>query len=480
MSDAADQAPEQTTPAEQAGNGTGHRHPVAGPFFHTPDWLSFGVTALAMLAVYLCTLAPEVTLEYSGELSTSAKYGGVAHPPGFPVWTFYSWLFVNLCPFSNIAWRVALGSSVAAALASSLVALMVSRSGALLLENTPAFTNLRPAEQWQLRVVCGSVAGMAVGLSRPVWSMAVVAEVWAMTVLLFAGMLCLLLCWTWRPERRRFLYGAALVFGLLLTGNQELFVMTPALLVFVLLNDRELGRDLSLATSLLAVSAWALGVLGISRWPVADMLQSVGFLAAFVFVGIAAVRLIVTTRRFGSDWAPASVCAGLFLLGLAWYFCLPIASMTNPPMNWGYPRTVEGFIHAIIRGQYERWHATDDLGRFVQQLWLLAREVVRGFGWPYLLFAVLPLGLLRRTSRSARIWLLGLAAVLLCVGPLMMTLLNPSADRASTDLIGPYFTAMDVVIALWTGLGLMVAGSIGTKVRALATPNPGSEFASKP
>ena len=45
-----------------------------------------------ILAVYLLTLAPEVTLRYSGILATSAKYGGVAYPPGFPVWTLYSWL----------------------------------------------------------------------------------------------------------------------------------------------------------------------------------------------------------------------------------------------------------------------------------------------------------------------------------------------------------------------------------------------------
>ena len=99
-----------------------------------------------MMAVYLRTLAPEVTLRYSGLLSTSANYAGVAYPPGFPVWTLYSWLFVHLLPFSNVAWRVAVGSAVAAALASGLVALMVSRSGAMLLENTPAFTSRAPAE----------------------------------------------------------------------------------------------------------------------------------------------------------------------------------------------------------------------------------------------------------------------------------------------------------------------------------------------
>ena len=41
-------------------------------------------------------------------------------------------------------------------------------------------------------------------------------------------------------------------------------------------------------------------------------------------------------------------------LGVAFYGYMPISSDTNPPMNWGYPRTWEGFKHALSRGQYEK------------------------------------------------------------------------------------------------------------------------------
>ena len=41
-------------------------------------------------------------------------------------------------------------------------------------------------------------------------------------------------------------------------------------------------------------------------------------------------------------------------LGCSFYIYMPISSDTNPPMNWGYPRTWEGFKHAIMRGQYEK------------------------------------------------------------------------------------------------------------------------------
>lgn len=306
---------------------------------------------------------------------------------------------------------------------------------------------------------------MALGLSRVVWGMAVVAETWALSVLLFATMLCLLLRWTARPERRRFLGGAFFVFGLLLTGNQELFVMVPALLVLVILRDPGLGRDLSLVISLLAVADWALSAFGLSRWPGSDMLRSVGLLGAFLLVGLAAVVVIVRTRRFGSEWKSASLCGLLLLLGLGWYFYLPVASMTNPPVNWAYARTVEGFVHAITRGQYERYRPTDELGRFLGQLWTLAKETGRGFGWLYLVFTALPFGLWRRTGGCTRAWLLGLTAALVCVGPLLVALLNPPADRASADLVAPFFAAMYVILALLTGLGLMVAGSALTKPR---------------
>jgi tetratricopeptide (TPR) repeat protein len=47
-------------------------------------------------------------------------------------------------------------------------------------------------------------------------------------------------------------------------------------------------------------------------------------------------------------------------LGVAFYIYMPIVSdLRNPPMNWGYPRTWEGFKHAITRGQYEKLAPSD-------------------------------------------------------------------------------------------------------------------------
>ena len=57
-------------------------------------------------------------------------------------------------------------------------------------------------------------------------------------------------------------------------------------------------------------------------------------------------------------------------LGVAFYAYMPIVSdLRNPPMNWGYPRTWEGFKHAITREQYEKLAPTDIFSdRFMKQI----------------------------------------------------------------------------------------------------------------
>ncbi len=464
-------------PSLEVPSSTGAGNPFSnGPFFQRTDWLSFGLTTVVVLVVYLCTLAPEVTLENSGMLTTSAAYVGVPHPPGYPVWTVYSWLFVHALPFFNIAWRVAVGSAVAAALACGLVALMVLRSGILLLEHRPGFSLWRPAEQNLLRVACGYASGMVLGLSSVVWQKAVIADTWALSMLLFSAMLTLLMHWMVAPERRRFLFGAVFLFGLLLTSNQEVTVEIPSLLLLAMLADQDLGRDLFLVTALLAITNWVANKFGFFSWQgyYADYyaVSNVPLLLAFMVVAVAALVTVIRTRRVGSEWKAAILCAPVLLMGLACCFYLPLASMTNPPMNWGYARTVEGFFHVITRGQYERPHATDDLGQFIGQLWAMAKETGKGFGWFYLPLAVLPFCLLGRAERTARTWLLSLVAVFVGTGPLMVALLNPPNDLADLQYVAPYFCALNVVLAIWVGLGLSVVG--GVVAKGVILPRAGS------
>src|SRR5262245_31048916 len=90
---------------------------VIPPLFRRIDWLTFLVTTVLVMIGYALTVAPDLTLEDSGELAVGSYYAGIPHPPGYPVWTVYTWLFTVLFPVSNIAFRVAVASAFAGALA---------------------------------------------------------------------------------------------------------------------------------------------------------------------------------------------------------------------------------------------------------------------------------------------------------------------------------------------------------------------------
>jgi hypothetical protein len=420
------------------------------------------VSAALALGGYGLTLAPDVTLEFSGIFSVGAMYAGVPHPPGYPLWTLYAWLFTALLPFSNIAWRVAVSSAVAGALACGIIALMVSRGGVMIFEGMPGSSRLKPKQERALFVVSGCVAGMAFGFDGGFWHTAVVVHPWPLSLLLFSIVLCLLLRWMSAPDRRRYLYAAAFVYGLTFSNSQALFAAALGLQVLVMSADRRLVREMCLANSLVfAAGLWAER----AGFPSVFDTYNEGFNIVhnlFSLVGIGSilmcVALIIRTRRVLTEWKAVSLAGLMFLLGLAIYLYVPLASMTNPPVNWAYARTADGFIHLLTRGQYERIHATTTQDRLAGQLRLYAEIAVREFGAHYLLMALIPFCFLHQMRARERGWILGLFAVYVCLVVLLIVVLNPSNDRSSREACKVFFSASHLVLAVWTGYGLTLIG----------------------
>src|SRR6185312_17314230 len=69
----------------------------------------------------------------------------------------------------------------------------------------------------------------------------------------------------------------------------------------------------------------------------------------FFVVGVGSIvtcmAMIAGTRRLFTEWKTILICGVMILLGLTVYLYEPVASMTNPPINWAYPRTPDGFLH---------------------------------------------------------------------------------------------------------------------------------------
>lgn len=430
------------------------------PLFRRHDWLAFLITTLVTLAGYLWTIAPDVTLEDSGELAVASYYAGVPHPPGYPVWTLYTWLFTVLLPFSNIAWRVAVSSAVAAALSSGIIALMVSRVSSLLIGSIDTSKKIDDAMHRAICVVSAAASGVLIGFNGFMWSQAVIVEVYTLSVLSLVLTFVLLLHYVYAPNQRRYLYWAALMFGIAFTNHQTLIVAAMGIEVLIAMVNRKLGRDAFLANSVFYLA----GLVLMQTGGLESLRTSPALTLIFHLVGVSSIVacawLALKTGGLGTEVVPAVICVLMFAAGAALYFYMPLTSVTNPPLNWGYPRTWDGFVHAFTRGQYEKTNPSMEAGRIFDQCLMLFEGAVEEFNLVFLLIALVPFLFWPRLRRSEKGWLIGLCAIYVCLAFLLLWLLNPNPDRQSRELTKVFFTASHVIIAMGFGYGVALIATV--------------------
>ncbi len=202
------------------------------------------------LLVYAPTLYPTVPGGDAGELVAVAHSLGVAHPPGYPLWTLLAKLF-TLVPLGSIAWRVAWLSALGMAAAAALIFASVA-------DATGNDDNDGDVDAAGL--AGGVVAAGLFAFSPTVWAYAVGAEVFALHCF-FVALLCrLALAWERTREPR---VATAIVFatGLGLTNHHTLVLHAAPILAWLLWTGR---REL-LTPGRLATLAGA-GLLGLTPY----------------------------------------------------------------------------------------------------------------------------------------------------------------------------------------------------------------------
>jgi len=189
---------------------------------------------LGILLVYVRTLAPDVVAGDGADLQTAAGLPGIAHPPGYPLFTMLGWLFSRFS--DSPAWSVNLLTAVCGAMAAGVLTWLVADLTGL----------------W----AAGLVAGACLGLAPLCWQHAVAAEVFTLNNLLAAVLLALGLRLSRRPDAAT-LVGLAGVLGLSLSHHHTVVLIVPGL-AWLAWPARHLLRGRTLA---LAVSALGTGLL---------------------------------------------------------------------------------------------------------------------------------------------------------------------------------------------------------------------------
>ncbi len=168
-------------------------------------------------------------------------------------------------------------------------------------------------------------------------------------------------------------------------------------------------------------------------------------------------------------------------LGVAFYGYMPISSDTNPPMNWGYPRTWEGFKHALLRGQYEKIAPTTmfsplfvkQLGAYFADMRMQFTLILAPFGFiPFSVWSA-KVGKRRFNATKVAVFLSGFVAALVAIDKLTG---ETKLDDLRLDkwlialLLGLAFVgAHAIVVGQIVGLGKKVFNADETKsVRLVA------------
>ena len=147
----------------------------------------------------------------------------------------------------------------------------------------------------------------------------------------------------------------------------------------------------------------------------------------FVVLGLATVSL-----PNGMSIGPATFFAEL---GVSFYAYMPIVSdLRNPPMNWGYPRTWEGFKHAIMRGQYEQikmpdFFSASGFSLFLKQMGFYFQDLRMQFTLVAAALALVPFAFWKCTVKKLRINGAYVAAAIYLVVALLVTVFSELCEN---------------------------------------------------
>jgi tetratricopeptide (TPR) repeat protein len=373
--------------------------------FQRSDFIAAGLVFFITLGVYIATLAPNVTLEDSGELITAAAKFGVGHPPGYPLWTMSGFLLSHLLPLGSLAWRINLLCALFGAASNAVLTLLACHSGRWLLQR---WTD--PEHQAAVRpyvFYTGLLVGLVIGFSDVMWSQAVISAVHGTLNALFVNLVLLFFyLWMLEPKKTHRLVLTVFIFSLGLTNHHTLVQIIPGFLLAALLFQvvpsflqKAAPAPLGIFFSVLfAVNLFSLSILVYISWLADDNeLQTISQAMAWLIFGSTAIISFFYLKEFrwhlfllGAATALAVFAYGYYLLDPGEGLAMRYTAATAPHF-W----QTGGFVHP---GWLQGLAANARAGQPPPE-----RHVDPRYLWEILGLAALALGLLYTSQLNRRL-----------------------------------------------------------------------------
>jgi hypothetical protein len=272
--------------------------------------------------VYLFTLTPTVGFHDSGELITVAYTLGIAHPPGYPLYTLFGKVFTTLIPIGNIAYRMNMESSLFASLAVMMVYFIILK---LITDYRLPIT----------RIISAIVAALILAFSATFWEQAVIAEKYTLNAFFFTLLVFVLLKWQasiLNPQSAiRNLYLFSFLLGLSFCHHFQTVYLVPGSVFFILTVSWKNRKRYKPQIIKKRKSIVSILILQLKYW---------------------ILRIITLPSRAGLSIFLILKAFLLFILPLTLWFYLPLRANQNPILNWGDPSNLDNFIIHITGQTY--------------------------------------------------------------------------------------------------------------------------------
>lgn len=255
------------------------------------DWAMTVSVVIIAFAVYMTTMCRSVSFIDAGELAAVACVLGIAHPTGYPLFTLVA----------HMAQWFSFGGNQILVL-NGFSALVVALSIGIFARITLVIGQRSGLRDRSLVRSSAGVAALVLAFSTTVWAQSVAVEVYGLHVLLILLTILLFLRGA-EPDNvvtaalPRMQVAGAFVFGLSFANHLTSLLLIPALVV---LHVRLYGFDRS------------------------SMMRGLKLMP-------------------------------LFMIGLSVYLYLPLRALAHPPVQWGYPATLERFAWHVGGKQYRDW-----------------------------------------------------------------------------------------------------------------------------
>ena len=167
-------------------------------------------------AVYYWSTSRTVVLEDDGFFIMAAYFNGIAHPPGYPLFTVIAHI-ISCIPFGSVAFRLHLLSGVFASFSCIILWVIACK----LFEDR----------------ICAYAAALSLAFSNIFWSQAIITEVYTLNAMLVLIILLLVLVSTTTHDtglRNSYFRWTLLTYGLALSNHWPLLILTTPMFIAVI------------------------------------------------------------------------------------------------------------------------------------------------------------------------------------------------------------------------------------------------------